>query len=79
VRAFPGIPMSTIPSRRTRKRKSYILHLWQNERDEADWIGEIQEVPTGETVRLRGLEALMEFRQTKTRPAVEPEEKECKP
>ena len=71
--------MSTIPSRRTRKRKSFILHLWQNERDKAEWIGEIQEVSTGETVRLRGLGALVEFLQTKTRPAAEPEEKECKP
>jgi hypothetical protein len=51
------------------KRKVFILRIWPHGRDELDWVGEVQEVSTGEIVHLQSLEALFAWLRQKTVPA----------
>jgi hypothetical protein len=66
--------LSGIPPRRFEKRKVFILRLWARGKDEPVWIGEVQDVQTGETVHVQGLEALFDLLKQKTDQAVEPKQ-----
>ncbi len=60
--------MSTISgiSPRNKKRLTFVLHLWARGKDEPVWIGEVQDVSTGEITHLQGLEALHDWLKQKT-------------
>ena len=66
--------MSDTPRYRFGKRQVFILRLWARGKDEPVWIGEVQEVSTGETVHVQGLEALFDLLKQKTNQAVEPKQ-----
>lgn len=53
------------------KRKIFILRIWPHGRDELEWVGEIQEVSTGETVYVHSLEDLFAWLRQKTAQALE--------
>ena len=50
----------------TAKRKVFILRIWPHGRDEQEWVGEIQEISTGETVHVQNLEAMFNWLKQKT-------------
>jgi hypothetical protein len=66
--------MPGIPTPHADKRKVFILPLWARGKDEPVWIGEVQDVQTGETVHVQGLEALFDLLKQKTNQAVEPKQ-----
>jgi hypothetical protein len=57
---------SGIPTHRVEKRKVFILRLWARGKDEPVWIGEVQDVSTGEVTHVQGLEALLDWLKQKT-------------
>jgi len=64
--------MVSRPKPRIEKRKVFILRIWPHGRDELEWVGEVQEVSTGETVHMQSLEALFYWLKQKTSQAIEP-------
>jgi len=52
------------PSTRTR-RHVFILRLWQSSRESAEWIGEVQDVQTGEIIHIAEDAALMDWLKAK--------------
>jgi hypothetical protein len=50
----------------TEKRIVLVLRLWTHEQDKPVWIGEIQDVFTGETVHVQNLEALFKWLKHRT-------------
>ncbi len=62
-------PTST-PTSRTKKRYTFLMHLWPHGQDGQEWVCEVTEVSTGEMVHLNSLEALLEWlKQKASRPA----------
>jgi hypothetical protein len=57
---------SNLPTHRVEKRKVFILRIWPHGRDELEWVGEVQDVSTGETVHTQNLEALFDLLRQKT-------------
>jgi hypothetical protein len=51
-----------------KKRRTFILHLWVREGDESEWIGEIQDVQTGELAPVKGGVALSDWLKQKLEP-----------
>ena len=58
--------MTSHPKPRLDKRKVFILRIWPHGSDEQEWVGEAQEVSTGEIVHVHNLEALFEWLKQKT-------------
>jgi len=60
--------MSTLSSisPRTKKRLTFILRLWEHGQDQPVWIGEVQDVTTGEVTHVQCLEALFDLLRQKT-------------
>lgn len=50
----------------------FILRLWERRHGEPVWIGEVQDVQAGETVRVQGLDALYDLLRQKMDQAREP-------
>ena len=67
--------MSSRLKPRTEKRRIFILRLWVRGKDEPVWIGEVQDVQTGETVHVKGLEALFDWLKQKTAQTLDPSRK----
>jgi hypothetical protein len=63
--------LSDLPPRRSEKRKVFILRLWARGKDEPVWVGEVQDVSTGETTRMHSLEALYDWLKQKTSQVIE--------
>ena len=61
MRAIPDLQKRTDD-----KRKVFILRLWEHGREEPVWIGEIQDIATGETIHTSNLEALFDWLRQKT-------------
>jgi hypothetical protein len=57
---------ANIPPPRTKRHLVYVLRLWAHGRDKPDWIGEVQDIQSGDTVYVQGLEALFNFLKQKT-------------
>jgi len=55
----------------------FILRLWALGRDEPVWIGGVQDVSTGETIHVQGLEALFDLLRQKMNQRSEPTEKKA--
>ncbi len=51
---------------RVDERKVFILRIWPRGCDEQEWVGEIQEVSTGEIVHVQNLEAMFKWLKQKT-------------
>ena len=64
--------MPTRSTPRTQKRLTFILRIWPHGRDEQAWVGEIQEVATGETVHVPNLKVLFDWLTRKTIPGPDP-------
>ena len=64
--------MLSRPAPRSDKRKVFILRIWPHGREELEWVGEIQEVSTGETVHVHNLEALFDWLRRRTSQVIEP-------
>jgi hypothetical protein len=60
-----------------KRRIVFILRQWACGCDEPVWIGEVQDVPTGETIHVQGLEALFELLRQKINQRSEPPEKKA--
>jgi hypothetical protein len=58
--------LSGISPSRTKKRLTFVLRLWARGKDEPVWIGEVQDVSTGEVTHVQGLEALFDWLKQKT-------------
>jgi hypothetical protein len=58
-------PTST-PTSRTKKRYTFLMHLWPHGQDSQEWVCEVHEVSTGETAHVHSLEALLEWLKQKT-------------
>jgi len=65
-RSHPMSTLTGIPPPRTKRRLIFVLRLWVRGKDEPLWIGEVQDVQTGETVHVQGLEALFDWLKQKT-------------
>lgn len=63
--------LSDLPPRRSEKRKVFILPLWARGKDEPVWIGEVQDVSTGEVAHMHSLEALFDWLKQKTSQVLE--------
>ncbi len=61
----------SIPPHRRKKRLVFILRLWARGHEVPEWIGEVQDVQTGETAHVQGLQALFDFLKEKTTLALE--------
>jgi hypothetical protein len=61
-----------------KRRIVFILRLWARGRNEPVWIGEVQDVSTGETIHVHGLEALFDWLKQKTFQTLEPSQKQEK-
>lgn len=57
--------MSSPQKLRIDERKVFILRIWPHGREEQEWLGEIQEVSTGETIHVQNLEALYDWLKQK--------------
>jgi hypothetical protein len=57
---------SDISPPRKKNRISLFLRLWEHGRDEPVWIGEIQDVASGETIHIQNLEALFDWLRQRT-------------
>jgi hypothetical protein len=55
----------------------FILRLWARGRDEPVWIGGVQDVSTGKTIHVQGLEALFDLLRQKMNQRSEPTEKKA--
>ena len=64
--------MPARPKPSSGKRKVFILRIWPHGRDELEWVGEIQEVSSGETVHVHNLEALFDWLRQRTSQGTEP-------
>jgi len=59
--------MSAIPPiSRAEKRIVLVLRLWAHEQNKPVWIGDIQDVSTGETIHVQSLEALFGWLKQRT-------------
>ena len=63
--------MPGIPTPHADKRKVFILPLWARGKDEPVWIGEVQDVSTGEITHVHSLEALFDWLKQKTSQVLE--------
>jgi hypothetical protein len=63
--------LPNLPPHRSDKRKVFILRLWEHGHDEPVWIGEVQDVSTGEVTHVQGLEALFDCLRQKTTQTLE--------
>jgi hypothetical protein len=70
-RNHPMGTLSDLPPRRSEKRKVFILPLWARGKDEPVWIGEVQDVSTGEVAHMHSLEALFDWLKQKTSQVLE--------
>jgi hypothetical protein len=68
---------SDIPPHRKKNRISLFLRLWEHGRDEPVWIGEVQDISTGETVHVHSLEALFDWLRQRTGKTMHPAPKEA--
>jgi len=63
---------SEFPPPHHEKRSVFILRLWSRRHDGEEWIGEVQDVRTGEKAHVQGLKALFDWLKQKTAPDPEP-------
>jgi hypothetical protein len=66
--------LSGLPSPRKNNRLSLFVRLWEHGRDEPVWIGEVQDVASGETVHVQSLEALFDWLRQRTGTPMQPAE-----
>jgi hypothetical protein len=57
---------SVIPPHHYQKRLVFILRIWPHGSDGQEWIGEVQDIATGETIHTQNLEALFEWLKQRT-------------
>ncbi len=68
--------MPDIQSHPKSRRITLVIRLWLHADQPPVWIGEVQDARTGETVHVRGLEALFDLLKQKTNRTMQtPEEK----
>ncbi len=58
--------LSGIPPHRHDRRFVFVLRLWARGKDEPVWVGEIQDVFTGETVHAQSLQDIYVWLKQKT-------------
>ena len=63
--------LSGISPPRNKKRLTFVLRLWARGKDEPVWIGEVQDVSTGEVTHVQDLEALFDWLKQKTAQTLE--------
>jgi hypothetical protein len=64
-------PLSDLPPPRTKRRLTFVLRLWAHGHEQPVWIGEVQDISTGETAPVQGLEALFNLLKQKADQALE--------
>ena len=60
------------PPPRKKNRLSLFLRLWEHGQEEPVWIGEVQDVATGETVHVPSLESLFDWLRQRTGKPMQP-------
>jgi hypothetical protein len=55
-----GFEMKETP-RFPRNRAVFILRIWLSQAEEPDWVGEVQDVHSGELVHIQGIAGLQAF------------------
>jgi hypothetical protein len=58
--------LSNLPPHHFDKRQVFILRLWARGKDKPVWIGEVQDISTGEAIHTQSLEALFDWLRQKT-------------
>ena len=66
---------SGIPPTPAKRRLTFVLRLWAHGHDEPVWIGEVQDVSTGETISMQGLEPMVDWLRQKLAQAQEQTQK----
>jgi hypothetical protein len=64
-------PLPGNPSPHPKRRVTLVLRLWAHGQVEPVWIGEVQDVSTGEVTHVQGLEALFDWLRQKTAQSLE--------
>lgn len=59
-------PKPEASSPHSARRMVFILRLWVHKNGQPGWVGELQDVQTGETMHVQGLEALFDLLKQKT-------------
>ena len=59
-------PRSDLPPAHAHRRLTFVLRLWAHGREQPVWIGEVQELSTGEVTHVQGLEALFDWLRQRT-------------
>jgi hypothetical protein len=63
--------MPATSSPHSKNRIVLFLRLWAHGQNEPIWIGEVQDIATGETIHTQNLEALFDWLRQKTSQALE--------